>query len=138
MSSGQVPISLQRRVRLRAGERCEYCRLAQVSQEATFHVDHVVPRVAGGATVFENLALACVSCSLRKGARTTATDPDSGEMTEIFHPRLRVWSDHFSADKSGAILGLTAIGRGTVVSLSMNRVLAVMIRREEGSRDRWP
>jgi len=61
MSGGQVPISLQRRVRLRAGDRCEYCRIAQASQEATFHVDHVVPRVAGGATSLENLALACVS-----------------------------------------------------------------------------
>jgi hypothetical protein len=61
MSGGQVPISLQRRVRLRAGERCEYCRIAQASQEATFHVDHVAPRVADGATSFENLALACVS-----------------------------------------------------------------------------
>jgi len=63
MSGGQVPISLQRRVRFRAGERCEYCRIAQASQEATFHVDHVAPRVAGGATSFENLVLACVSCS---------------------------------------------------------------------------
>jgi len=138
MSSGQVPISLQRRVRLRAGERCEYCRIAQASQEATFHVDHVVPRVAGGATSLENLALACVSCSLRKGARTTVTDPDTGEVTQLFHPRLHAWSDHFGADKPGKILGLTAIGRGTVVSLSMNRVLAVMIRREEHARDRWP
>jgi hypothetical protein len=138
MSSGHVPISLQRRVRLRAGERCEYCRIAQASQEATFHVDHVMPRVAGGATSLENLALACVSCSLRKGARTTATDPDTGEVTQIFHPRLHAWSDHFGADASGEILGLTAVGRGTVVLLSMNRVLAVMIRREERSRDRWP
>jgi hypothetical protein len=138
MSGGQVPISLQRRVRLRAGERCEYCRIAQASQEATFHVDHIVPRVAGGATSLENLALACVSCSLRKGARTTAIDPDTGEVTQLFHPRLHSWNDHFGAKKSGEILGLTAIGRGMVVLLSMNRVLAVMIRREEHSRDRWP
>jgi hypothetical protein len=45
---------------------------------------------------------------------------------------------HFYADASGEILGLTATGRGTVVSLSMNRVLAVRIRGEERSRDRWP
>lgn len=138
MSGGQVPISLQRRVRLRAGERCEYCRIAQASQEATFHVDHVVPRVASGATSFENLALACVSCSLRKGARTTAIDPTTGDATQLFHPRIHAWTDHFSTDESGEIVGLTATGRGTVVSLSMNRVLAVRIRREERSRERWP
>jgi len=96
MSGGQVPISLQRRVRLRAGDRCEYCRIAQASQEATFHVDHVVPRMAGGGTSLENLALACVSCSLRKGARTTAIDPVTGDTTQIFHPRLYAWSEHFS------------------------------------------
>jgi hypothetical protein len=47
MIDRQIPISLQRRVRLRAGDRCEYCRLTQAGQEATFHVDHVVPRIAG-------------------------------------------------------------------------------------------
>jgi hypothetical protein len=73
-----------------------------------------------------------------EGARTTAIDPATGDATELFHPRLQAWSDHFRADASGEILGLTAIGRGTVVSLSMNRVLAVRIRGEERSRDRWP
>ena len=48
MSSGYIPASLQRRVRERAGDRCEYCGLAQAHQEATFHVDHVVPRRDGG------------------------------------------------------------------------------------------
>ena len=39
--------------------------------------------------------------------------------------------DDVSADVSGEILGLTAIGRATITSLSMNRVLAVAIRYEE-------
>jgi hypothetical protein len=138
MSTGYIPVSLQRRVRLRADERCEYCRIAQVGQEATFHVDHVMPQAAGGATLLENLALACVSCSLRKGARTTAIDPATGDAAQLFHPRLHTWSGHFIADVSGEILGLTAIGRATITSLSMNRVLAVAIRHEERARDRWP
>ena len=90
MSTGHIPVSLQRRVRLRASERCEYCRIAQVGQEATFHVDHVMPQAAGGVTSLENLALACVSCSLRKGARTTAIDPGTGDAAQLFHPRLQV------------------------------------------------
>lgn len=60
-----IPPSLRDQVVLRAGNRCEYCGLSQVGQEAAFHVDHVVPRVAGGPTELDNLALACVSCSLR-------------------------------------------------------------------------
>ncbi len=72
MSAEHVPASLQRRVRERARERCEYCGIAQELQEATFHIDHVVPRVEGGATSLDNLALACASCSLRKGPRRAA------------------------------------------------------------------
>jgi hypothetical protein len=53
MSTGHIPVSLQRRVRVRASERCEYCRIAQVGQEATFHVDHVMPQAAGGVTSLE-------------------------------------------------------------------------------------
>jgi 5-methylcytosine-specific restriction endonuclease McrA len=58
--------ALHAEVVLRAGNRCEYCGLSQLGQEATFHIDHVVPRAVGGLTVTGNLALACVSCSLRK------------------------------------------------------------------------
>jgi hypothetical protein len=106
-------------VRLRANERCEYCRIAQVGQEATFHVDHVIPQAAGGVTSLQNLALACVSCSLRKGARPTAVDPGTGDATPLFHPRLHAWSDHFIGSVSGEILGL---------------MLAVAIRHEERTR----
>jgi hypothetical protein len=60
----------------RARGRCEYCRLAQAGQEATFHIDHIQPRAASGLTVIENLALACVSCSLHKSARQMAHDAD--------------------------------------------------------------
>lgn len=38
--------------------------LSQSSQEATFHINHVVPRNEGGKAVAANLALACVTCSL--------------------------------------------------------------------------
>jgi 5-methylcytosine-specific restriction endonuclease McrA len=46
MSSDHIPVALQRLVRERAGRLCEYCRLPQVHQEATFHIDHIVPRSA--------------------------------------------------------------------------------------------
>ena len=76
--AGHISVSLIRQVRARAAGLCEYCRLPQDSQEATFHVDHVVPRSAGGATVAKNLALACVTCSLRKGARRYVRDQKTG------------------------------------------------------------
>ena len=48
--SGHIPAQLVRQVRERAGDVCEYCRVPQASQEATFHVDHILPSIMGGAT----------------------------------------------------------------------------------------
>ena len=90
-----VPAHLRRQVIQRAGNRCEYCGLAQAGQEAIFHIDHVKPREAGGKTILQNLALACVSCSLRKGARQTAVDPETGADVPLFNPRLQPWRIHF-------------------------------------------
>jgi 5-methylcytosine-specific restriction endonuclease McrA len=70
-----IPARLRRLVISRAGNRCEYCQLSQVGQEATFHTDHIIPEARGGETSAGNLALACVSCSLRKEARESGIDP---------------------------------------------------------------
>jgi hypothetical protein len=129
--------ALRRQVVLRAGNRCEYCRLGQSNQEATFHIDHVIPRVAGGQTAIENLALACVSCSLRKAAKLAAIDPESGMETPLFNPRTQVWDDHFRW-VGEIVVPLTATGRATLHSLSLNRPLIVAIRREEAFHGRHP
>lgn len=136
MSSG-VPAALRRLVIERAGERCEYCGLAQDGQEAAFHVDHVIPRKEGGETDLPNLALACVSCSLRKAARRTAIDPETGEEVQLFSPRKDSWPDHFQW-QGVALLGLTGTGRATIEALQMNRPLALAIRREETVLGRGP
>ena len=109
----EVTGRLRRSVVERAGGRCEYCGLSQEGQEATFHIDHVVPRAAGGPTTEENLALACVSCSLRKWAKQTAVDPETGEEVPIFNPRSEVWGDHFRWDGE-RVVPLTPTGRATV------------------------
>ena len=51
------------RVLERDGHRCRYC-----GAPAT-HVDHLVPVVRGGTDDPENLAAACPTCNLEKGAR---------------------------------------------------------------------
>jgi hypothetical protein len=35
-----IPSRLRDQVVRRAGNRCEYCGLSQVGQEALFHIDH--------------------------------------------------------------------------------------------------
>ena len=96
-----------------------------------------MPVTAGGPDTGDNLALACVSCSLRKAARQAAVDPTSGEQVPLFHPRHDLWHDHF--DWQGVrLLGRTATGRVTVEALEMNRPLIIAIREEERTRGRHP
>ena len=132
-----IPAQLRRQVVDRAEGRCEYCGLSQIGQEATFHVDHVMPRAAGGPTTLENLALACVSCSLRKGARQTATDGETGLDVALFNPRRDSWRLHFRW-KGVELVGITPNARATVAALQCNRPLALAIRQEEALRGRHP
>lgn len=125
-----IPALLRRQVIKRADNRCEYCQLSQAGQIAQFHIDHVQPQVAGGETVLENLALACVACSLHKAARRTFPDPISGRNTPLFNPRQMKWDEHFQWDQA-VLLGLTDVGRATIAALKMNRSFVVAIREEE-------
>lgn len=136
MSEG-IPAALRRSVVERAAGRCEYCGLSQEGQEATFHVDHVVPQDAGGHTNLENLALACVSCSLRKGARHRVRDPESGDEVPLFNPRRQSWDEHFRWEEV-LLAGLTTTGRATISALQMNRPLILAIRSEEATLGRHP
>lgn len=103
--------------------------MPQAGQEATFHVDHVTPVAAGGETVPDNLALACVSCSLRKGARQAAVDPDTRMEVPLFNPRRDVWLEHFQWH-GRRVIGLTPMGRATVERLALNRSIIIAIREE--------
>jgi hypothetical protein len=132
-----IPVSLRQQVVQRANDRCEYCGIAQRGQVATFHIDHIVPVVAGGATIAENLALACVSCSLRKGARQELEDLETSKIVSIFHPRQQVWKEHF-AWNGVQVMGLTATGRATVQALDLNRSTMLVIRSEEELLGRHP
>ncbi len=132
-----IPASLRRLVIQRAENRCEYCGLSQLGQAATFHIDHVIPVVAGGLTAADNLALACVSCSLRKGARQNVEDSETGETVPIFNPRQQIWKEHFSWN-CAEVFGLTATGRATVKALNLNRAIVLAIRAEEELRGRHP
>jgi hypothetical protein len=133
----KIPASLRRLVRQRAGDRCEYCGLSQLGQEATFHIDHVIPVAASGETTADNLALACVSCSLHKSARQMVEEPETGETVPIFNPRQQVWAQHFCW-AGVRVVGLTATGRATINALRMNRELILAIRVEEGLLGRHP
>lgn len=91
-------------------------------QVATFPIDHIVPRSAGGETTPDNLALACPHCNGRKWVRTQANDPLTGELVELFSPRTENWDDHFRWSETEPVIleGKTPRGRATIALLELN------------------
>jgi len=84
-----------------------------------FHADHIVARQHGGRTVLENLALACLHCNRHKGPNIAGTDPNTGEIVRLFHPRSDRWNDHFEWT-GAALTGRRTIGRVTIQVLAIN------------------
>ena len=132
-----ISASLRQLVIERTGNRCEYCGLSQAGQAATFHIDHIIPLAEDGQTTEQNLALACVSCSLRKAPRLNAVDPDTGQEVPLYNPREQSWSEHFHWD-GVSLIGMTPTGRATVEALKMNRPIMLAIRAEEVLLNRHP
>lgn len=92
-------------------------------------IDHLIPRARGGQTARENLWLACRRCNEFKGTQTDAVDLPTGLTVPIFNPRTQSWSVHFAWSRDGTeIIGLTAIGRATVVALRLNNPEIVAAR----------
>ena len=115
-----IPSALRDLVRVRAGDRCEYCRLHQDDDPFfRFHIEHIVARQHGGRTDETNLALSCHQCNLHKGPNLTGIDPVTSGVVPLYHPRQQNWSDHFEW-RGVAVVGLTPTGRATVRVLSMN------------------
>lgn len=122
-------------VRERAGERCEYCLMREAWEPYfTYHVEHIIALQHKGDDSPENLALACHHCNLIKGPNLTSVDPNTNEVTRLFHPRTQQWGDHFH-HLAGAIVGLTPIGRTTVFLLEMNALQRIELRQE--NMDDW-
>ncbi len=115
-------------VRERAGNQCEYCQLHQDdSPLAVLHIEHIIPKKHGGSDELENLALACIDCNLHKGPNLTGIDPQTNDVTELFHLRRQQWRGHF-AWNGIFIIGQTAVGRTTVRVLEMNSTAQLELR----------
>ena len=127
---------LAARVRRRAQNRCEYCLIPQAAFRRPFHIEHILAKQHGGLTQLENLALACWQCNLKKGTNLTSIDPETGQLTRLFHPRTDKWTDHFTSRVLDSritrvqIVGLTPIGRATVRLLDFNEELRQVLRSE--------
>jgi 5-methylcytosine-specific restriction endonuclease McrA len=86
--------------------RCQYCGAKRALDELNY--DHVVPRVQGGKTVWENIVTSCYDCNSRKRGRTpeqagmrllrAPVKPKALPMTSVLprhHGRIpEVWSPY--------------------------------------------
>jgi hypothetical protein len=116
-------------VRLRAGNRCEYCALPQEFSSLRFHTEHIIARQHGGSDHPDNLALACPECNFHKGTNLSSMDPDTSQPTSLFHPRRDRWDQHFAHDEEANIIGKTPVGRTTAWLLEMNTGDRLRFRR---------
>lgn len=125
----RLSVDLQRQLVEADDHCCAYCQTCTANSGQPLTVDHIVPVSQGGATQFENLCFACRQCNEFKGAQHAGVDPLTGERTPLFNPRRELWETHFSWDDGYTrVVGLTAVGRATVIALNMNNEVVVQAR----------
>jgi hypothetical protein len=130
MPEHQVTAQKKKAVVERARGCCEYCRSQARFAVQPFSVEHIIPKSQGGQTTLDNLALACQGCNNHKYTKTEGSDPVTGDIVSLYHPRQQQWRDHFAwNDDFTLIIGLTPIGRATVEALWLNREGLVNLRR---------
>ncbi len=130
--------TLRQQVRVRAGQRCEYCRLQQAHEpDRPFHVERIIAIQHGGSDELENLALACQLCNLLKGPNLSSIDPETGKPERLFHPRKDEWTQHFRLN-GARIIGTTALGRTTAWLLEMNSDDRLELRATLIELGEWP
>jgi HNH endonuclease len=112
----------------RAGGRCEYCQLGQGDLDLPFEIDHIIAEHHQGLTQATNLCLACFACNRYKGPNVAGVDPQTGKVVPLFHPRRHKWSRHFRWDGS-LLVGRTASGRATIITLRLNLDYRVNLRQ---------
>jgi 5-methylcytosine-specific restriction endonuclease McrA len=120
---------LRQLVTERASRLCEYCLFPQDVGLFTFEMEHIISEKHGGATIAENLALACSYCNRAKGTDLGSIDPETSKLVPFFNPRTEKWSEHFELNRE-IIVPLTSVGRVTALILQFNESTRLQERRK--------
>ncbi|MFW6359736.1 MAG: HNH endonuclease, partial [Chroococcales cyanobacterium] len=121
----------------RAGNACEYCRISAELRPSGCHVDHIISLKHGGETVTENLAYACLSCSVNKGTDLGSISRRTGELVRFYNPRRDSWEEHFRLE-GARIESLTDIGEVTERIFHFNDEERVLERQLLIEVNRYP
>jgi hypothetical protein len=140
MSSSYIGAALRREVIERAGNCCEYCRIAQEDQFFAFEVDHIIAEKHDGPTQSDNLCLACPDCNGFKGSDVASVDwLQNGVIVPLYHPRRHLWEQHFQLDiTSGRLEPLTPEARVTIFLLHLNEAERITDRKMLIDEARYP
>ncbi len=119
MSTDYISAALRRLVIERARERCEYCRTPEQTGFTSHEIDHIIAQKHGGLTESDNLALSCALCNKYKGSDIASLDPETEQLTFLYHPRRDSWADHFQLHNA-RFVSSTPVGRVTIRLLQLN------------------
>lgn len=119
--STYISSALRKLVNERAKGCCEYCLIPEITTLSTHEIDHIIAEKHDGLTESNNLALCCVLCNKHKGSDLASIDPDTKQLTPLYHPRQDYWHEHFQLN-GAEFVSLTAVGRVTVKLLQINRM----------------
>lgn len=120
MSKTYISAALRQQVYARAEGCCEYCLIPNIATFSAHEIDHIIAEKHGGLTEAENLALSCTLCNKHKGSDLASIDPETGDISTLYHPRQDLWHEHFQI-KDAEFIALTAKGRVTIRLLQLNR-----------------
>ncbi|MGB0388361.1 MAG: HNH endonuclease [Ardenticatenaceae bacterium] len=121
MTRKYIPAEVKHRVRKEAQHRCGYCLARQEYIYDLLQIEHIIPLSKGGTNDEWNFWLACHRCNGHKSDKTSQIDPQTGEEVPLFNPRTQNWWAHFRWSEDGIrIVGLTPIGRATVIALHLD------------------
>lgn len=137
MKQSRISAALRGEVRERAGERCEYCFIAESQTFFPHELDHLIAQKHGGSSTSANLGLACFDCNRFKGSNIASIDEVTGELVPLFNPRTQRWHEHFTL-QGGQIVPLTAVGRVTEKLLRLNLPMRVEVRYRLVALGRYP
>ncbi len=140
MSLTYISAALRREVIERAGNCCEYCRIAQEDMFFAFEIDHIIAEKHGGPTRSDNLCLSCPECNAFKGSDVASVDwAENAAVIPLYHPRQQVWAEHFwLASETGRIEARTPQGRVTAFLLHLNDEERIVDRKLLIEAGRYP
>jgi len=132
-----IPAALRQFIIERAMGRCEYCLYPQEMSFLSFEVEHIISEKHGGTTMADNLALACPYCNRFKGTDIGSLDPQTGQLTSFFNPRIQQWGEHFRLEDA-QIVPLTPEGRVTMIILQLNHLDRIWERQRLMQVGKYP